>query len=73
MDQQTTPPVNDSAGQKALYILTPIVAIGILLYLSRIFTRIIPTRKMNSSDYTNTIAVVSDRANAKKPEQHSNR
>jgi len=66
MNQQTTPLVNDSAGQKALYILAPILAIGILLYLLRIFTRIIPTRKMKSSDYMSTFAVVSNRANAKK-------
>ncbi|KAH9205238.1 hypothetical protein DL95DRAFT_238465, partial [Leptodontidium sp. 2 PMI_412] len=47
-----------STGQKALYILAPIVAIGILLYLLRIFTRIIPRRKMNSSDYMSTFAVL---------------
>ncbi|KAH7333457.1 hypothetical protein BKA65DRAFT_45223 [Rhexocercosporidium sp. MPI-PUGE-AT-0058] len=58
MNQQAAPPANDSAGGKALYILTPIVAIGILLHLLRIFTRIIPTCRLNLSDYTSMIAVL---------------
>lgn len=60
MDQQT-PPVNDSVGTKSLAILTPILTLGILSFSVRIYSRVIPTYKLNASDYTNAIAVVSNR------------
>ena len=59
MDQQTSPPpINDSIGPKNLYIITPVLALGILFYSVRIYTRVVPTYKLNSSDYTNSVAVL---------------
>lgn len=60
MNQQTLPPVDDSVGPKSLVIITPILALGILFYFARIYTRIVPEYKLNASDYTSTVAVVSD-------------
>ena len=62
MDQTIPSPLtDDSTGTTALSIITPIFALGILFYALRIYTRVIPTYKLNASDYTCTIAVVSAR------------
>jgi hypothetical protein len=58
MDQQSRDVPNDSVGPKALAVLTPIFAIGILFYAVRIYTRIIPKYKLNFADWACTIAVV---------------
>lgn len=53
------PLVDDSIGPQNLAIITPIFSLGILLFLIRIYTRVTPIYKLNASDYTNTVAVVS--------------
>ncbi|KAE9367225.1 hypothetical protein N431DRAFT_548797 [Stipitochalara longipes BDJ] len=59
MDQQAQTLPNDSVGPKALAALTPILAIGILFYSIRIYTRVVPKYKLNAADWACTIAIVS--------------
>jgi hypothetical protein len=58
MDQQSRHVPNDSVGPKALTVLTPIFAIGILFYAVRIYTRVVPKYKLNVADWACTIATV---------------
>ncbi|KAH7175300.1 hypothetical protein EDB81DRAFT_1507 [Dactylonectria macrodidyma] len=51
-------PVDDSIGPRNLALVTVAFAIGLLLFALRIYTRIVPTYKLNTSDYMITIAVV---------------
>ncbi|KAI8724309.1 hypothetical protein NCS52_00288700 [Fusarium sp. LHS14.1] len=55
MDEEV--PVDDSIGPRSLEIVTVIFALGILLFLLRIYTRVVPTYKLNTSDYMIMIAV----------------
>ena len=57
MDQQTQRLPNDSVGPKTLAIITPILAVGILFYSVRIYTRVVPRYKLNAADWASTIAV----------------
>ncbi|KAH7119464.1 hypothetical protein B0J13DRAFT_457875 [Dactylonectria estremocensis] len=56
---QQAPPVDD-LGLHNLAIITPIFALGILLFLVRIYTRVVPTYKLNASDYMLSVAVVAE-------------
>jgi hypothetical protein len=60
MNQTTHDLVNDSVGPKSLAVLTPILAIGILFYSIRIYTRVVPRYRLNAADWACTIAVVID-------------
>lgn len=56
MDGQA--PDDDSTGARALTIITPFFALGLLLFVLRIYTRMIPIFKLNASDYLIMVAVV---------------
>ncbi|KAM5341938.1 hypothetical protein ACJ41O_014969 [Fusarium nematophilum] len=58
MDEEV--PVDDSIGPRSLAIVTVIFGLGILLFLLRIYTRVIPTYKLNASDYMIIIAVIAE-------------
>jgi hypothetical protein len=58
MNQQAENLQNDSVGPKALTALTPLLAIGILFYAIRIYTRVVPKYKLNAADWACTMAVV---------------
>ena len=59
MAQQTAPP-DDSNGPECLYILGPLMFLGIVFFVVRIYTRLTLSNKLNVSDYTNGAAVVSN-------------
>lgn len=59
MAQQTAPP-DDSNGLESLYILGPFMFLGIVFFIVRIYTRLALSYKLNVSDYTNAVAVVSN-------------
>ncbi|KAF4993683.1 hypothetical protein FDECE_13345 [Fusarium decemcellulare] len=58
MDGQA--PHDDSTGARALIIITPFFALGLLLFVLRMYTRITPVYKLNISDYLITIAVIAE-------------
>ncbi|PMD29424.1 hypothetical protein L207DRAFT_405146, partial [Hyaloscypha variabilis F] len=60
MNQQAESLPNDSVGPKALAALTPLLAIGMLFYAIRIYTRVVPKYKLNAADWACTMAVVSE-------------
>lgn len=52
--------VDDSVGLHALGVVTPFFVLAILVFSVRIYTRITPVRKLDATDYTNSVAVVSN-------------
>jgi hypothetical protein len=60
MDQNAHLP-HDSLGPRALGIITPFLIVGILVFLVRIYTRVTPVYKLDASDYTISVVVVSTR------------
>ncbi|KAH8707191.1 hypothetical protein GQ44DRAFT_715912 [Phaeosphaeriaceae sp. PMI808] len=51
--------VDDSTGPRALVVTTVLLALALLCFLARIYTRIFPSYKLNASDFMNSVAVVS--------------
>ncbi|KAH7137052.1 hypothetical protein B0J13DRAFT_506928 [Dactylonectria estremocensis] len=59
MDQEA-PLVDDSIGLTSLAIVGSIFAISIVLYMLRIYVRVIPRYKLNGSDYCASCALVAE-------------
>ncbi|KAH7310348.1 hypothetical protein BKA65DRAFT_518896 [Rhexocercosporidium sp. MPI-PUGE-AT-0058] len=55
-----TPLVNDSTGPHALLIVTLPLALALLCFSARIYTRAFPIYKLNASDYMNSFAIFSE-------------
>jgi hypothetical protein len=51
--------VDDSTGRRALVATTVLLALALLCFSARIYTRIFPSYKLNASDFMNAFAVVS--------------
>jgi hypothetical protein len=51
--------VDNSTGRRALVITTVLLALALLCFSARIYTRIFPSYKLNASDFMNAFAVVS--------------
>jgi hypothetical protein len=51
--------VDDSTGPFALVAVTVPLALALLCFFARIYTRVFPTYKLNASDFMNIAAVVS--------------
>ncbi|KAF4950441.1 hypothetical protein FSARC_13199 [Fusarium sarcochroum] len=51
-------PDDDSTGARALAIITPFFFLGLVAFVLRVYTRIIPAYKLNASDYLVMIAMV---------------
>ncbi|KAL6409174.1 hypothetical protein AUP68_05545 [Ilyonectria robusta] len=58
MDQQAHL-VNDSIGIRALAIVGSIFAVSVILYMLRIYVRVIPRYQLDGSDYCASFALVS--------------
>ncbi|ORX97451.1 hypothetical protein BCR34DRAFT_166180 [Clohesyomyces aquaticus] len=56
MDRHT-PPVDDNLGPGALAICTPILAIALILYVTRVVSRTTPTNRLDFADYMVSLAV----------------
>ena len=52
-------PKDDSPGLRYLGGATPSFVLGLLCFSARIISRVIPTYRLNASDYVNASAVVS--------------
>ena len=52
-------PADDSQGLRFLAGVTPIFVLGLLCFSARIISRVVPTYRLNASDYVNASAVVS--------------
>ncbi|KAH6973929.1 hypothetical protein EDB80DRAFT_900468 [Ilyonectria destructans] len=57
---QQAPLVDDSIGLSSLAIVGSIFAISIILYMLRIYVRVIPRYQLNGSDYCATYALVAE-------------
>ncbi|KAH7304816.1 hypothetical protein BKA65DRAFT_204332 [Rhexocercosporidium sp. MPI-PUGE-AT-0058] len=55
-----TPLVDDSTGPHALLIVTLLLALALLCFSARIYTRSFPTYKLNASDYINSFAIFTE-------------
>ncbi|KAJ9419944.1 hypothetical protein FOXG_15610 [Fusarium oxysporum f. sp. lycopersici 4287] len=53
-------PNDDSTGVHALTVITPFFSLGLVIFILRMYTRIIPAYKLHASDYLITIAVVAE-------------
>jgi hypothetical protein len=50
---------HDSLGPRALAIVTPFFIVAIIVFLVRIYTRVTPVYKLDISDYTISVVIVS--------------
>ncbi|QKD57433.2 uncharacterized protein FOBCDRAFT_138993 [Fusarium oxysporum Fo47] len=60
MDQDAHLP-HDSLGPRALVIVTPFLIIAIIVFSARIYTHVAPVYKLDASDYTISVAIISTR------------
>ncbi|KAH6949453.1 hypothetical protein DER45DRAFT_580327 [Fusarium avenaceum] len=53
-------PNDDSTGTRALAIITPFFALGLIVFVLRLYTRVSPAYKLSGSDYLIMIAMVAE-------------
>jgi hypothetical protein len=60
MDQQPLPDGDTNIGGRTLAVVLVMFAAVLLLYLPRMYTRLIPKRRLKAADYIVSLAVVSE-------------